>query len=147
MPVRECRVENNNIYKIAEPFCIESCEVDGNDVLKVYEAAQKAIDKCRAGDGPVFLECLTYRFRGHVGSDDNIHGSHTDIRPKKEVEEWFRKDPIRLFENYLSQNKLVDEGALDEIRRKVQGEVDDAHIFTKNSPMPDRRELTRDVYR
>lgn len=145
MPVRECRIENS-IYRIAEPFCIESREIDGNDVLKVYEEGQKAIDKCRAGDGPVFLECLTYRFRGHVGPDDNIQGSHTDIRPKEEVEAWFRKDPIKLFENYLSQNKLVDEGALDEIRREVQSEVDDAHIFAKNSPVPDRRELIRDVY-
>lgn len=146
MPVRECRVENS-IYKIAEPFCIESREIDGNDVLQVYETGQKAIDKCRSGEGPVFLECLTYRFRGHVGPDDNIQGAHTDIRPKDEIEEWFQKDPIRLFENYLSQNKLVDEDALDEIRREVQNEVDDAHIFAKNSPVPDRRELTRYVYR
>jgi len=146
MPVRECRVENS-IYKIAEPFCIESREIDGNDVLKVYEAGQKAIDKCRAGNGPVFLECLTYRFRGHVGPDDNIQGSHTDIRPKEEVEAWLQKDPVKLFENYLSQNKLVDEDALDETRREVQSEVDDAHIFAKNSPVPDRRELTRDVYK
>jgi len=146
MPVRECRVENS-IYKIAEPFCIESREIDGNDVLKVYDAGQKAIDKCRAGEGPVFLECLTYRFRGHVGPDDNIQGSHTDIRPKDEVEEWFRKDPIKLFENYLSRNKFADEDALDEIKREVQNEVDNAHIFAKNSSVPDRRELTRDVYR
>ena len=146
MPVRECRVENS-IYKIAEPFRIESSEIDGNDVLKVYEAGQEAIDKCRAGDGPVFLECLTYRFRGHVGPDDNIQGSHTDIRPKEEVEAWLQKDPVKLFENYLSQNKLVDEEALDEIRRELQKEVDDSHIFAKNSPVPDRRELTRDVYR
>ena len=146
MPVRECRIENS-IYKIAEPLCIESSAIDGNDVLTVYKTGREAIDKCRNGDGPIFLECLTYRFRGHVGPDDNIQGSHTDIRPKDEVEEWFRKDPIKLFENYLSQNKLVDENALDEIRREVQSEVDDAHIFAKNSPVPDRRELTRDVYR
>ena len=81
------------------------------------------------------------------GPDDNIQGAHTDIRPKDEIEEWFQKDPIRLFENYLSQNKLVDEDALDEIRREVQNEVDDAHIFAKDSPVPDRRELTRYVYR
>ena len=146
MPVRECRVENS-IYKIAEPFRIESRAIDGNDVLKVYEAGQKAIDKCRTGDGPVFLECLTYRFRGHVGPDDNIQGSHTDIRPKGEVEEWFQKDPIKLFGSYLSQNKLVDEDALNEIRLEVQEEVDNAHIFAQKSPVPDRRELTRDVYR
>lgn len=146
MPVHECRV-NNSIFKIAEPFCIEQHEIDGNDILKVYEAGKKAIDKCRAGEGPVFLECLTYRFRGHVGPDDNIQGAHTDIRPKEEVEAWLQKDPIKLFENYLSQNKLVKEDALDEIKREVQNEVDAANVFAKNSPVPDRRELTRYVYR
>lgn len=146
MPIRECRIQNN-IYKIAEPFCIESREIEGNDVLKVYEAGHKAIDKCRNGEGPVFLECLTYRFRGHVGPDDNIQGAHTDIRPKEEIEKWLQKDPVKLFENYLSLNKLVDEETLDEIKREVQKEVDDANIFAKNSPVPDRRELTRYVYR
>ncbi|GAF75974.1 unnamed protein product [marine sediment metagenome] len=146
MPVRECRVENS-IYRIAEPFCIESREIDGNDVLKVYGAGRKAIDKCRAGDGPVFLECLTYRFRGHVGPDDSIQGSHTDIRPKEEIEQWLQRDPIILLENYLSQNKLVEEDALDEIKREAQSEVDAAHISAKNGLVPDRRELTRDVYR
>ncbi|MCK4809735.1 MAG: thiamine pyrophosphate-dependent dehydrogenase E1 component subunit alpha [Candidatus Omnitrophica bacterium] len=146
MPVRECRVENN-IYKIAEPFFIESRVVDGNNVLKVYEAGRKAVDKCRLGEGPVFLELLTYRFRGHVGADDNIHGTHTDIRPKEEIEAWFQKDPIRLFENYLSRNKLVNEEALSEIRREVRNEVEDAHIFARSSPAPDRRELTKYVYR
>ncbi len=146
MPVRECRVDNS-IYKIAEPFGIESRAIDGNDVLKVYEAGRKAVDKCRIGDGPVFLECLTYRFRGHVGPDDNIQGSHTDIRTKEEIEGWFRKDPIKRFKNYLLKNKLADEVALDKIRREVQKEVDAAHIFANNSPMPDRKELTRDVFR
>ena len=146
MPVRECRVESS-IYKIAEPFCIESGKIDGNDVLKVYEAGRKAVDKCKSGEGPVFLECLTYRFRGHVGPDDNIQGIHTDIRPKEEIEEWFQKDPIKLFENYLLQNKLINKKVLDEIRCKVQEEVDDAHIFAKNSSVPDRRELTKYVYR
>ena len=146
MPVRECRVDNS-IYKIAEPFRIESRAIDGNDVLKIYEAGRKAIDKCRIGDGPVFLECQTYRFRGHVGPDDNIQESHTDIRPKEEIEAWLRKDPIKLFENYLSQNKLADEATLDEIKQEIQIEVDAAHIFAQNSPVPDRKELTRDVYR
>jgi len=93
MPIRECRVENS-IYKIAEPFCITSHELDGNDVLQVFEAGRTAVDQCRKGMGPTFIECLTYRFRGHVGPDDNIQGDHTDIRPRSEVESWLQKDPI-----------------------------------------------------
>ena len=145
MPVQACRVKNN-IYKIAEPFLIESHEIDGNDVLQVYEAGQKAVEKCREGQGPVFLEFLTYRFRGHVGPDDNIQGSHTDIRPKEEVQKWLQNDPIKKFKSYLIDNVLIDKQGLDEIRNEVEKEVDDAHIFAKNSPHPYRRELTKYVY-
>ena len=64
---------------------------------KYYEVAQKAVESCRSGKGPVFIEFLTYRFRGHVGPDDNIQGSHTDIRPKEEIEAWLKKDPLTAF--------------------------------------------------
>jgi len=145
MPILECRVKNN-IYKIAEPFCIESYVIEGNDVLQVYEAGQKVVDKCRQGQGPVFLEFLTYRFRGHVGPDDNIQGSHTDIRPKKELEEWLQNDPIKKYESYLIDNSLLDRHVLDEIRQEVEKEVSDAHLFAKNSPHPDRWDLKKYVY-
>ena len=145
MPVQACRVKNN-IYKIAEPFLIESHEIDGNDVLQVYEAGQNAVEECRKGGGPVFLEFLTYRFRGHVGPDDNIQGSHTDIRPKEEVEKWLQKDPIKKFEHYLADYKFIDKQGLDEIRKEAEKEVADALIFAKNSPHPDRRDLTKYVF-
>lgn len=146
MPIRDCRVQNS-IHKIAEPFCIENEEVDGNDVLQVYEAGKKAIERCRRGDGPVLLECLTYRFRGHVGPDDNIQGSHTDIRPKEEIEAWLRKDPIILFEKYLLGNSVLDQSTLAGIRKEIENEVADAHSFAKSSPLPDRKELTHYVFR
>jgi len=145
MPILECRVKNN-IYKVAEPFSIESHRIEGNDVLQVYEAGQKAVDKCRKGQGPVFLELLTYRFRGHVGPDDNIQGSHTDIRPKEEVQKWVQNDPIKKFKSYLIDNVLIDKQGLDEIRNEVEKEVADAHLFAKNSPHPDRRDLKKYVY-
>jgi TPP-dependent pyruvate/acetoin dehydrogenase alpha subunit len=145
MPIRECRVDNH-IYKVAEPFCIESRAVDGNDVLEVYEAAKQAVEKCRKGEGPIFLEFLTYRFRGHVGPDDNIQGTHTDIRPKKEVEEWLEKDPIKNLERYLKDNDLLDEESLQQIKAEVEDEIAEAHAFARNSANPDPRELARHVF-
>ena len=145
MPIRDCRV-SNNIYKIAEPFCIDSREVDGNDILQVYEAGREAIDKCRKGEGPVFLECLTYRFRGHVGPDDNIQGDHTDIRPKEEMKRWLQNDPIKKFENYLVSQNLIPELALDSTRKEVEKEIADAHRFAKSSPSPDRKEVMNYVF-
>jgi pyruvate dehydrogenase E1 component alpha subunit len=145
MPIGECRVESN-IYKVAEPFCIKGLQVDGNDVVEVYEAGKKAVEQCRNGGGPVFIECLTYRLRGHVGPDDNIQGSHTDIRPRDEIDSWLRKDPIKQFEEYLLSKDLVEQDTLEGIRREAEMEVAGAHRFAMNCATPERGELTKYVF-
>jgi len=145
MPIRECRV-NLPISRIAEPFGIEIHTVDGNDVLQVHEAGRQAVESCRTGKGPVFMEFMTYRFRGHVGPDDNIQGSHTDIRPKEEIAMWMDKDPIKKFEQYLKENQLLDKDRLQVIKDEVMAEVLEAQAFAKNSPSPGREELTKYVF-
>ncbi len=145
MPIRECRVETN-IYKVAEPFCINSLQVDGNDVLEVYVAGKKAVEQCRNGGGPVFMECLTYRFRGHVGPDDNIQGSHTDIRPTEEIESWLLRDPIKRFESYLLKNKFIEQETLESIRREAEIEVAEAHRFAVSCEHPEAKDLTEHVF-
>ena len=145
MPICDCRVESH-IYSIAKPFCVETGQVDGNDVLAVYEAAARAVDDCRRGNGPVFLECLTYRQRGHVGPDDNIQGFHTDIRPQEEVTEWLARDPIKMFEDYLSGAECIDTSVLVDIRKEVQSEVEAAHRFAMESPYPEAKDVERFVF-
>ncbi len=146
LPIDEIRT-NQNIYNIAKPFEIESYRVDGNNVLEVYKTAKKSVDYCRKGNGPVFIEFLTYRFRGHVGPDDNVQGSHTDIRPKEEIEAWFKKDPIKLFAKYLLENNLMTEEELLLIHRKVEEEVKLANEFALNCPKPDKKDLFKYVFR
>lgn len=145
MPIKECRV-SLPISKIAEPFGIEIHTVNGNDVLQVHEASRQAVDACRNGNGPVFMEFMTYRFRGHVGPDDNIQGSHTDIRPQEEIDLWLKKDPIKRFEQYLTENQLMDRDRLQGIRDEVMAEVTEAQAFAKNSPSPGQEELTKYVF-
>lgn len=146
MPINECRPDSD-IYKIALPFDIKSFRVDGNDVLKVYEIAKKSVEMCRSGKGPVFIEFLTYRLRGHVGPDDNIQGTHTDIRPKSEIEKWRKKDPLKKFEKYLIKNKITDDQKLKSIKKEIEKEVITAHNFAKNSPYPKKSELTKYVFK
>jgi len=146
MPIRECRPENN-IFEIGKPFCIESYRVDGNDILKVYEVSKKAAGQCRKGQGPVFIEFITYRMRGHVGPDDNIQGTHTDIRSKEEVEAWRKKDPIRRLESFLIKNKIFRKEILERIDREVEKEVEEAHQFAKESLYPNPNELTKYVFK
>ncbi|MEI8241186.1 MAG: thiamine pyrophosphate-dependent dehydrogenase E1 component subunit alpha, partial [Actinomycetota bacterium] len=146
LPIRECRPAQD-IYKIAEPFGIRSQAVDGNDVLAVHEAAKMAVEQCRRREGPVFIEFRTYRFRGHVGPDDNIQGSHTDIRPKLEITDWLKRDPIALFEQYLVEAVKMDASVLAQIKTHAQQEVAAAILFARNSPRPAKEALMDYVYR
>ncbi|MFH1931671.1 MAG: thiamine pyrophosphate-dependent dehydrogenase E1 component subunit alpha [Pseudomonadota bacterium] len=126
MPIRECRPDVD-ICEVAKPFGIESHQVDGNDVLAVYEVTKEAVRKCRFGEGPVFLECLTYRLRGHVGPDDNIQGTHTDIRPPEEVNFWKAKDPISRFETFLLESRIIGPEENTAIQKQVDDEIAGAY--------------------
>ena len=146
LPIDEIRV-SRKIYELGIPFGEQSHRVDGNDVLEVYHAARKAVDLCRKGKGPVFLECLTYRMHGHVGPDDNIQGTHTDIRPPAEIEKWRKKDPIRKLERHILKKRVASKSELKEIQVQAEKEVLDAHDFARNSAFPKGEELNRYVYK
>lgn len=145
MPISECRV-NQPISKIAEPWGIGIHSVDGNDVLQVYDAGMQAVETCRNCKGPVFMEFMTYRLRGHVGPDDNIQGLHTDIRSKDEIAMWQQKDPIMKFERYLIERRLMDSHELQGIRDMVTREVREAKAFAEKSPCPQTEEMMRYVF-
>ena len=139
--------KNDEIYRVGEPFDIKSYRVDGNDVLKVFEKASKAGEICRNGKGPVFIECLTYRFRGHVGPNDNVQGKHTDIRPAGEIREWLKRDPIVRLEKYLLKNNVVNKRELQKCRERIESKVKKAFEFSNKSSMPDEKELLDNVFR
>jgi pyruvate dehydrogenase E1 component alpha subunit len=146
LPLSEIRV-NNKISEIAKPFCIENYTSDGNDVLGVYKLARKAVKKCRNGKGPVFIEFITFRFRGHVGPNDIIHGTHKDIRPKELIDLWKLNDPIIRFKKYLSDNEILSENEINKIDQLCQDEVSEANKFAIDSHSPDIKELGKYVYK
>ncbi len=146
MPIRETR-KKDTIYESSLPFGIEAVREDGNDVLKVYEAARRAVELCRNGKGPFFLEFMTYRLRGHVGPDDNIQGNHTDIRPPDEVAEWRKKDPITRFRKYLLETDAVEQKDIDVIDLDVEKEVAAAHQLVRESDVPNVKELNSYVFK
>ncbi|KHE92790.1 MAG: thiamine pyrophosphate-dependent dehydrogenase E1 component subunit alpha [Candidatus Scalindua rubra] len=145
LPIEEIRV-NNRIFGIGKPFGVKSFKIDGNDALKVYEYARRAVAHCRMGEGPVFLEFLTYRMRGHVGPDDNVQGTRTDIRPEAEIKKWKKKDPIKRIERFLLHNKILIKRELIEFHEQVKKEVDAAHDFASNSPLPNKEEIDKYVF-
>ena len=146
MPLKETR-NSDSIYESALSFGLKASRHDGNDVLEVYETAKDAVDYCRSGNGPVFLEYETYRLRGHVGPDDNIQGDHTDIRPPEEIAEWRKKDPIIKFISTLLDSGIVTKDELTEVDQEVNDEVAGAHKFAMDSKNINIEELKKYVFK
>lgn len=114
--------------------------VDGNDVEAVYRAAVEAVASIRATGRPYFLELTTYRQRGHFEPDDQAYV------PAGELAAWKQRDPIALYTQRLLAEGVVTGGELNHLRQRVDAVVDAALAFAVNSPWPDARELTTDVY-
>ncbi len=125
------------IYKKAAAFGMPGYEIDGMDVLAVRSHAQAAIRRARAGEGPTLLECMTYRFRGHSLADPD------ELRPKEEKDEWFGRDPIKIFASKLMEHGLASELQLKEIDKKIQLVVEESVRFGEQSPEPSPDELYR----
>lgn len=128
------------IYKKASVFNMVGVEVDGMDIMAVRAAAQEAVARARAGEGPTLIEALTYRFRGHSLADPD------ELRSKDEKEFWFARDPIKKFAAYLTERNLATAEELKEIDRKIQQEIEEAVKFAESSPEPDPSELYRYVF-
>lgn len=127
----------------AEAMEIPAVSVDGNDILAVYDAARSAIEKARAGRGPRFIECHTYRWRGHhMGDQGDTYG----YRSQDEIEGWMKKDPIPRFGQRLLIENQIDAAGLAAIDDEVQKQITEAVEFAKQAPYPDPSELYEHVY-
>src|SRR6266550_4422299 len=115
--------------------------VNGMDVLAVYEATTRAVERARKGSHPTLLEVRTYRFMGHSMSDP-LHGVY---RTKEEVEEQKQRDPISQLALKLKEEGVLDEAGLDALDAEVRAETEDAVRFADQSPDPDPAELTTHV--
>ncbi|HET6748368.1 MAG TPA: thiamine pyrophosphate-dependent dehydrogenase E1 component subunit alpha [Actinomycetes bacterium] len=113
--------------------------VDGNDVVAVLEATARAVERARAGDGPTIIEALTYRQYGHSRSDP------AKYRPKEEVEEWLRRDPLTLLAERLHGDGVAEE-AVEERRKRAQEVVAAAVEAAKAAPPPDEATALTDVW-
>jgi pyruvate dehydrogenase E1 component alpha subunit len=124
----------------AEGYAFAGVIVDGNDVLAVYEAAQKAVTRARSGEGPTFLEAKTYRYRGHYEGDPMVY------RSKEELEAWRKRDPISTFQQRLLEKTVASETELQTIKDQVQATLDEAVQFAANSPQPEPETAMEGVY-
>ena len=145
LPIDEIRV-NRQIYRLGKPYGVKCFRVDGNDAVKVHLKTRELVEMCRRGEGPVILECVTYRQRGHVGPDDNVQGRHTDIRPADEIVRWLNKDPIKVMERYLAGKAGVSSAQIARINAAVEKELDDAFLYATSGPLPNAKEIASYVF-
>jgi len=129
------------ITRIPEAYHIRNQSVDGNDVLAVYKAAGEAISRLREGDGPYFLECMTYRWHKHF-----LSTYLPDLRPQAELESWKKKDPIPAFQSRLLNQGILTDEKIQEIEANIAAQVEEAVKFALESPYPKPEEALEDVY-
>jgi len=131
---------STDIYKRAEAYGIRSEQVDGMDVIEVAKKTEQALQLIRRGEGPFFLEAITYRFRGHSMADPELY------RDKTEVEHWRQNDPIKTFTDALTQGGTFTSEEVEIVWKKVEEEVEEAAKFADESPFPDVSTLTDHMY-
>jgi TPP-dependent pyruvate/acetoin dehydrogenase alpha subunit len=128
-----------HIARRAASYGLRTQQLDGNDVLVVYEAARAAVADCRAGKGPVLLEMLTYRRTGHSRRDP------CHYQPQEEREMWAARDPIDRFADALKGRGLIDDAGLQVIDSRLAEEFHAAVERARRAPPPPAEELTTDV--
>ena len=133
-------MRDTNIARRASNYGIRGQQVDGNDVLAVYEAARAAVEECRAGKGPVLLELLTYRLTGHSRRDP------CHYQPKDEREAWAAQDPLVRFAQVLKDRGAADEAGLEAVKADVVRRFKEAVEIAKREPQPTLQDLTTDVF-
>lgn len=137
------QTDHMNIKDIADraaSYGIPGVVVDGNDIMAVYERVGEAVDRARRGEGPTLIEAKTMRMRGHFEADPAAY------RPKGELEEWKKKDPLDRFSNKLLADKILTPGEIEKKRTQFGKEIEEAIRFAKDAPYPEAKEVEADVF-
>jgi len=128
------------IRQKAEGYGIPNDRIDGMNVLTVRQAAQEALEAIRSGNGPFFLEVVTYRYRGHSMGDPERY------RKSEEVRQWEENDPIGIYRDYLIDQQIAGADELNALEARVREEVQEAVQYAESSPEPAPESLFENVY-
>jgi pyruvate dehydrogenase E1 component beta subunit/2-oxoisovalerate dehydrogenase E1 component len=129
-----------NITKKSESYGIKSRQVDGMNVVDVEAATQEAIEYIRTNSKPYFLECQTYRFRGHSSFDGQLY------RNKEEIAQWEKKGPVKRLLQWLRDNSHIEDAELETIENEIQLEIEEAIKFSESGKLEPLADLCKDVY-
>ena len=130
-----------DIFRFAPVYGINTPgKIDGMDVFEVMEATREAVDRARKGQGPTFIEAISYRFRGHSMADPMVY------RKKTEEEEWRNKGPIVRMKRHMEELGLLDEAEMKALEAEIDEVIEDAVRFADESPVLPYEAISDDVY-
>ena len=130
-----------DIFRFAPVYGINTPgKIDGMDVFEVMEATREAIDRARKGQGPTFIEAISYRFRGHSMADPMVY------RKKTEEEEWRNKGPIVRMKRHMEELGLLDEAEMKALEAEIDEIIEEAVRFADESPVLPYESISDDVY-
>lgn len=131
------RWATNKLCERVRTYGIPATRFPDSDTLKIRDHVAKALPKMRAGGGPIFLECLTWRWREHVGPGEDYDAG---FRSKSELAKWQKKDPVLLL------GKKLDKATKAKIDSEIEAEIAASVKFAEDSPWPAAKELFTDVF-
>ena len=134
-PLEVRQPHGTDLCERAKAFKVSAQRIDGNDVVAVAEAAHSMVQRARKGEGPFFLECMTYRWREHVGPLWD-HELNRTYRSREEVEAWMEKCPVKRCAEKLVQDRLATHADLEQWRREIDAEIVDVLTRAKEAPWP-----------
>jgi len=137
------RQVGDNIFHAMSPDLLLTAKVDGNDVLAVYETAAQAVARARAGEGPSFLDCKTYRIMGHAGCETQDPKGY---RTLEDVKRWKARCPVAMFEKKLLKKGLITHKEIQAMARRLEAELDEAFALARQAPPPDGKDLPLYLY-
>src|SRR5437867_5743335 len=135
---RQMAVEN--VADRAEAYGLPGEIADGNDILAVWDAATRAIERARSGHGPTLIECKTFRMTGHSAHDD------AGYVPAELFELWEERDPIHRFERFLTERGIITSSGIEDLQRRINQEIDEAIQIAEKDPFPEPEECLKGVY-
>jgi pyruvate dehydrogenase E1 component alpha subunit len=118
---RAKQTNSETLAQKALAYGVPGRQVDGNDILAVYAAAEEAAERARSGEGPTMVECVTYRLSMHTTADDPKR-----YRDEEEVETWEKREPISRFQKYLKEKGLLTDGDIEELEEEIKAEIQEA---------------------
>lgn len=134
------QMKNTRISDFAPAYGIFGTTIDGNDVLEVYSTTRAAVERARGGGGPSLIECMTLRMKGHAEHDD------AKYVPPELIEVWKKRDPIRRFEQYLFDHRIMTQAEQKFINDRIIQELEADVAFAEASPLPDANTALPGVY-